>query len=172
MLKDCIPDIFADCKQIKELFNAEQVELDTVYKAVESFINELYILKCSNTIRRYEDDYALEFDKSLSLEQRRYRIFAKKNQKLKPFIKSLESMLKNILGAREVKITEKDCIFTVRITTAELIENEAIAKEWFRNVRPAHFDFVFVNDVYREKICKSFTAVYAFEHKKFKSEVR
>ncbi len=172
MLKDCIPYIFSECKQIKELFNAEQIELDRLYKAVESFINELYILKCVDTIKRYEDDYALELDKSLSLEQRRYRIFAKKNQKLKPTIKNLEYMLKSMLGAREVKITEKDCIFTVRITTAELIENEAIAKEWFRNVRPAHFDFVFANDVYREKICKSFTAVYVFECKRIKAEVR
>lgn len=84
MLKDCITPLFADTEQLKELFKVEQPEMEQAEKAVEEWMNEFYIPRISDTIERWEDDYALDHDTGLTLEQRRARIFAKKQQRRVP----------------------------------------------------------------------------------------
>lgn len=172
MLKDCIPSEFAKVKQIEEMFEAIQPEIDDLESAIESWINELNILSCKDTIARYENDFEVRPSAELTLEQRRASVFAKKNSRLKPTITNLENMLKQILSADRVLITEEKCRFNVYVGTAELIENLDIAKSWFKDIRPAHYEFKFINEVAREYDIQVFIGIRIFKRKIVNVEVK
>lgn len=171
MLKDCIPSEFAKVKQIEEMFEAAQPEIDALEIAIENWINELNILSCKDTIARYENDFEIKPTAELTLEQRRAGVFAKKNSRLKPTITNLENMLKQILSADRVLITEEKCRFNIYIGTSELIGNLEIAKKWFKDIRPAHFEFNFINEVARVYDIQVFVGMRILKKKLINVEV-
>ena len=107
----------------------------------------------------------------MSLEQRRLKILIKKYQKLIPTIANLEDVVKRLLGADIVKIKEVGCRLDVYVGSAILIENMDIAKKFFKDVRPAHFDYKFINSVPRDEVATIYIGVGEFMHKKMKFEV-
>lgn len=171
MLKDCIPKKFASMKQMKELFDAEQPELDLIQSEMQGWMKELHIMTCENTISEYEDDYCLDHDVSLTLEQRRARVFAKKGQRFIPRKEYLQNVIQTLLGAQSVLIKEKACEFDIYVATAEQIDNFKIAEDFFREIRPAHWGFTFINNLNREYEILSYFGVAMFEHRKYEMEV-
>ena len=124
-----------------------------------------------DTIKRFEKDYAIEPNEELSIEQRRLRILIKKYQKLLPTVVNLEDMIKRLLSADVVKIREVGCRFDIYVGSAALLENMDIAKKFFKEVRPAHFDYKFINSVPRDDVATIYIGVNEFMHKKMKFEV-
>ena len=57
MLKDDITPLFANTEQIRELFEAEQPELDALEAAISAWIRELHIMTATDTIEQWEKDY-------------------------------------------------------------------------------------------------------------------
>ncbi len=156
MLKDDVTPIFAETAQIRELFLAEQPELDAVEAAVAGWIRELYIMTADDTIEQWERDYGLDHNTGLALEERRARILAKKMQRRLPKRENMEEAIRQILGAGRVTVTEQNCKFTVRAESTVHLDKMAIAKEYFRQVRAAHFDYQFIQQViwfYDVRLC-------------------
>ena len=171
MIRDNLPNFVYDIKQMKELINAEESELEYLYRFFEEFSNEFNIFSCMDTIKRFEKDYAIEPNEELSIEQRRLRILIKKYQKLLPTVVNLEDMIKRLLSADVVKIREVGCRFDIYVGSAALLENMDIAKKFFKEVRPAHFDYKFINSVPRDDVVTIYIGVNEFMHKKMKFEV-
>lgn len=171
MIRDNLPNFVYDIKQMKELIDAEESELLYLYKFFEEFSNEFNIFSCMDTIKRFEKDYAIEPNEELSIEQRRLRILIKKYQKLLPTVVNLEDMIKRLLSADVVKIREVGCRFDIYVGSAALLENMDMAKKFFKEVRPAHFDYKFINSVPRDYIATTYMGVSGFIHKKMKFEV-
>ena len=172
MLKDCIPDIFYRTDQVKELFDAEQPELDQLTRDMDIWRTESFILTATlDTIQMYEDDYVLDHDDLLTIEQRRARVFAKRNERYRQRIADLELRLKVMLGAQRVIIEENNCSFTVYVETARLAENISIAKKFFKDARPAHFGYVFINEIRRQYVMTEYVGIAAFVEKTFSAEV-
>ena len=171
MIRDNLPNVVYDIKQMKELIDAEESELEYLYKFFEEFSNEFNIFSCIDTIKRFEKDYAIEPNEELSIEQRRLRILIKKYQKLLPTVVNLEDMIKRLLSADAVKIREVGCKFDIYVGSAALLENMDMAKKFFKEVRPAHFDYKFINSVPRDYVVTTYIGVNEFIHKKMKFEV-
>ena len=171
MLQDNINPLFAKTDQIKELFEAEQPEIDAAEKTVTGWIRELNIMTASHTIEEWEKDYCLDHNADLTLEQRRARVFAKKMQRRIPRRENIEETIRNMLGAIRVSIQESGCMFTVIIESMTLIDNFKIAEDYFRQVRVAHFGFTILNQINRVyQMNRYFTPVLT-EHKKIRMEV-
>ena len=77
MLQDDITPLFADTEQIRELFQAEQPEIDAVEAAVGGWIRELHVMTALETIELWEKDYCLDHNTDLTIEQRRARVLPK-----------------------------------------------------------------------------------------------
>lgn len=140
MLKDCIPSYFAKTEQIKELFEAEQPELDAAEEEVAGWMKELHIFTAEKTLDLWEDDYKLPHDPSLSVDQRRTRIYAKKMERVVPKKKVVEAALKGILNAVNVSITDKDCVLKFLAEDGDIEENLATAISYLKQIKPSHFD--------------------------------
>ena len=162
MIRDNLPTFVYDIKQMKELIDAEESELVRLYSFFEKFANEFNIFSCTDTIGRFENDYAINT---------RLKILIKKYQKLIPTIANLEDVVKRLLGADIVKIKEVGCRLDVYVGSAILLENMDIAKKFFKDVRPAHFDYKFINSVPRDEVATIYIGVGEFMHKKMKFEV-
>lgn len=171
MIRDNLPTFVYDIKQMKELIDAEESELVRLYSFFEKFANEFNIFSCTDTIERFERDYAIEPNAELSISQRRLKILVKKYQKLLPTIANLEDTIKSLLNADVVKIKEVGCRFDIYVGSASLLENMDIAKKFFKDVRPAHFDYKFINSVPRDEVATIYIGVGEFMHKKIKFEV-
>ena len=171
MIKDNLPLFVYKIKQMKELIDAEEVELEHLYSFFEELSNEFNIFSCIDTIERFEKDYAIEPNAELSISQRRLKILVKKYQKLLPTIVNLEDTIKGLLDADVVKIKEVGCRFDIYVGSASLLENMDIAKKFFKDVRPAHFDYKFINSVPRDEVATIYIGVGEFMHKKMKFEV-
>lgn len=171
MIKDNLPFFIYNIKQMGELIDAEENELEYLYKFFEEFSNEFNIFSCTDTIGRFERDYAIEPNESLSIAQRRLKILIKKYQKLLPTIANLEDTIKRLLSADVVKIREVGCRFDIYVGSSALLENMDIAKKFFKDVRPAHFEYKFINSVPRDEVVAIYLGVSEFVHKKMKFEV-
>ena len=171
MIKDNLPLFVYKIKQMKELIDAEDVEIEYLYSFFEELSNEFNIFSCNDTIERFERDYAIEPNVELSISQRRLKILVKKYQKLLPTIANLEDTIKSLLNADVVKIKEVGCRFDIYVGSASLLENMDIAKKFFKDVRPAHFDYKFINSVPRDEVATIYIGVGEFMHKKMKFEV-
>ena len=171
MIRDNLPTFVYDIKQMKELIDAEESEITRLYSFFEKFTNEFNIFSCTDTIERFERDYAIEPNAELSISQRRLKILVKKYQKLLPTIANLEDTIKSLLNADVVKIKEVGCRFDIYVGSASLLENMDIAKKFFKDVRPAHFDYKFINSVPRDEVATIYIGVGEFMHKKMKFEV-
>lgn len=171
MIKDNLPLFVYKIKQMKELIDAEEVELEHLYSFFEELSNEFNIFSCTDTIERFEKDYAIEPNAELSISQRRLKILVKKYQKLLPTIVNLEDTIKGLLDADVVKIKEVGCRFDIYVGSASLLENMDIAKKFFKDVRPAHFDYKFINSVPRDEVATIYIGIGEFMHKKMKFEV-
>lgn len=170
MLRDDITPLFAATEQIRELFEAEQPEIDALELAVAGWIRELHVMTASG-IERWEDDYHLDHNTDLTLEQRRARVFAKKMQRRIPKRENVEEAIQRLLGAVRVSILEKECMFTVTVESMTLIDNLAIAEDYFRKVRVAHFGFTFINQIPRDYRMDKYFAPALVEHRKIRTEV-
>ena len=95
MLRDDITPLFAATEQIRELFEAEQPEIDALELAVTGWIRELHVMTASG-IERWEDDYHLDHNTDLTLEQRRARVFAKKIQRRIPRRENIEEAIQRL----------------------------------------------------------------------------
>nr|DAN30790.1 MAG TPA: tail protein [Caudoviricetes sp.] len=171
MIRDNLPNFIYDIKQMKELIDAEESELEYLYKFFEEFSREFNIFSCIDTIKRFEKDYEIEPNEELPIAQRRLRILIKKYQKLLPTIVNLEDAIKRLVSADVVKIKEVGCRFDIYIGSALLLENMDIAKKFFKDVRPAHFEYKFINSVPRDETVEMYIGVNEFVHKKMKFEV-
>jgi hypothetical protein len=174
MIRDNLPPFVYEIKQMKELIDAEESELGELgylYSFFKDLSNEFSIFSCIETIKRFERDYAIEPNEELTLSQRRLRILVKKYQKLLPTIANLEDTMKSVLDADVVKIKEVGCRFDIYVGSASLLENMDIAKKFFKDVRPAHFEYKFINSVPRDEIAKIYMGIGEFIHKKMKFEV-
>lgn len=171
MIRDNLPNFIYDIKQMKELIDAEESELEYLYKFFEEFSREFNIFSCIDTIKRFEKDYEIEPNEELPIAQRRLRIPIKKYQKLLPTIVNLEDAIKRLVSADVVKIKEVGCRFDIYIGSASLLENMDIAKKFFKDVRPAHFEYKFINSVPRDETVEMYIGVNEFVHKKMKFEV-
>lgn len=173
MLIEDVSPFAASMKELRELFEAEQPELDLIEARLEDIIKQFYVKTATWSIGRWENDFLIEHDSTLSIEQRRAMLLAKINSRTTATIAMLENMVKQIMDAKQVVITENtaDYSFTIYVNTAFLVHNFNVADVAVYLARPAHLNYKFINELIRKLDAEFRYGVSLYNKKTFWMEV-
>lgn len=154
MLKDSLPKFIADMKELAELLNTDQIEIDRMVEHIEKMVSQFYISSATYSLNDWEREFGLEKNTTLTIAQRRARILGKLNTRTPASIKMLENLVSKTLGVENVSITEvpQEYRFIINVKSEHVLECMDIAKDAVRNARPAHLNYEFINEIARKDI--------------------
>lgn len=96
--REHLPEFITNIKDIKDVLLAIEPEIFLLRENVSTLIKELYVKSTKNLIARWEKDFNLSYDASLSLQQRRQRILNKLARKKTLNWTNLRILIKNNLA--------------------------------------------------------------------------
>lgn len=133
---------------LKEIMLAIDPEIQLVRNDISQLIKELYIKTTEDFIKRWEDDFSLSYDSSLSLQQRRQRILNKLARKKTLTWKNLELLIKNNIDNPQFYLSNNSSNyhFTIIVQTQNYQEMEKAV----RQAKPAYITFnIIVTEYFR-----------------------
>jgi hypothetical protein len=144
-----LPKIVTDIEGINDVLLAIDPEIVKVRKDISDLVKELYVKTTDAFIRRWELDFSLPYDASLSLEQRRQRILNKLARKKTLTWDNLRLLIKNNLAEKvQFYLSNNSANYSFRIIVAtnDYAEMEKAVKQ----AKPAYLTFdILVTDIVR-----------------------
>lgn len=140
-LKDNLPQFVAEEKYTKEILEAIEPEINKVKTKLIETLFETCISTCTDEgIKRFEKDYSIKFDASLTSDERRRQVINKMLAKKRLTKEELANFIKRNIGNGQYYITNiaEKYSFKVRVVDGEHIEQ--LYKALY-TVRPAHLVF-------------------------------
>lgn len=173
MLKQSVPPFLAEMKELKELFQAEQPELDLLEQTLKEIEKQLYIKSADFSLDLWEKELGIESNHTLTLSQRRGQLLGKLNTRTPASIKMLENLVIQTLVTERVTIIEhpETYSFDIYVHTDYLIENRIVAEQALYEARPAHLSYQFINELIRQAECKLYFGILRQTRKTFTCEV-
>ncbi|MBS4760938.1 MAG: DUF2313 domain-containing protein [Clostridium sp.] len=133
---------------LKEIMLAIDPEIQLVRNDISQLIKELYIKTTENFIRRWEDDFSLPFDSSLTLQQRRQRVLNKLARKKTLTWKNLELLITNNIDNPQFYLSNDSANYHFRIIVQT--ENYQEMKKAVEKAKPAYITFdIIVTEYFR-----------------------
>lgn len=103
-LIEYLPNFMQDIKEFKELFSAEDIEMEQLKVAIEKIFSEIIVKTAEGYgLDRYEKIYQINAESDL-LEARRLKILLKINDKVPYSYKWLVNTLDTVLGKENYKV--------------------------------------------------------------------
>lgn len=172
MLKDNIPSFVYKMRQMKELLDIEETEMERLEEAFAKLVSEACIDGADDLLFRYEKEYQVHSAPMESATRRRAKILAKKNVRLVADVENMRQTIKELLQAGNVIIQEKSCEIWIYVQTPDLIDHMDIAKDWVHQVRPAHIGYKFINTLERSEMVRVYCGIPTVVRKKKVFEVK
>ena len=147
-LLDNVDPIISKVDGLKEIMLAIDPEIQLVRNDISQLIKELYIKTTENFIRRWELDFSLPYDSSLSLQQRRQRVLNKLARKKTLTWQNLELLIRNNIDNPQFYLSNDSANyhFTIIVQTENYQEMEKAVKE----AKPAYITFdIIVTEYFR-----------------------
>lgn len=153
MLLNNLPDHVTNTLGIRDVLLAIDPEIQLVRNDISQLIKELYIKTTENFIRRWELDFSLPYDSSLSLQQRRQRVLNKLARKKTLTWKNLELLIRNNIDNPQFYLSNDSANyhFTIIVQT----ENYKEMGQAVRQAKPAYITFDIVVTEYARR-CGTF----------------
>lgn len=144
-----LPKIVTDVLGIDDVLIAIDPELIQLRSDISDTIKELYIKTTDNLITRWENDFSLKYDASLTLAQRRQRLLNKLGRKKPLTWKNLELLIKSNIGEHtQFYIFNDSENFFFRIYVAT--DNISGLQNAIQQAKPAYLTFeIVVTDIMR-----------------------
>ena len=138
-LIEYLPNFMQDIKEFKELFSAEDIEIEQLKIAIEKIFSEIIVKTAEGYgLDRYEKIYQINAESDL-LEARRLKILLKINDKVPYSYKWLVNTLDTILGENNYKINIDYANYKIVISIVYLFGDIAnILKRDLREQLPAN----------------------------------
>ena len=142
-LLEYLPSFYHNSDVIKSLMESNSIEVDTLKAYVEDLSKNLYIKTATWGLDLFEEELGLATDKSISYEERRERILAKKRGNGT----TTKAMIKNTAEAfsgGEVEVIENfnDYSFVVKFVGIKGIpKNLTLFKNMIEEIKPAHLNY-------------------------------
>jgi uncharacterized protein YmfQ (DUF2313 family) len=115
----------------------------------------LYVKTTENLIERWENDFSLKYDASLTLQQRRQRILNKLARKKPLTWKNLRALIKSNIGEyTQFYISNDSANYFFRVYVAT--ENTTGLQEAIKQAKPAYLTFEVVVSEFFNKYCGTF----------------
>lgn len=139
MLKDNIPNFCYTIKQVKDIIDAIQPEIDRINEELDEMKSDVHITTTS-VIERFERDYGIIPDDAKSLEDRILAVINKKNIKNKLTEEQLNILIKRNYQSDKYNIVWDfpDYIFNIILQDDKPINNLIPA---LQRAKPAHLAF-------------------------------
>ena len=142
-LLEYLPSFYHNSDVIKTFMESNSIEVDTLKAYIEDLIKNLYIKTATWGLALFEEELGLVTDKSISYEERRERILAKKRGNGT----TTKAMIKNTAEAfsgGEVEVIENfnDYSFIVKfIGVLGIPKNLTLFKSMIEEIKPAHLNY-------------------------------
>lgn len=134
-----LPLISTENVGIKDILLAINPEIIQLREDISQLKKELYVKTTEYFINRWEADFSLKFDGSLTLDQRRQRILNKLARKKTLTWKNLELLIKNNIDNPQIYIINNSGEYHFRIIVqTQNIENMRNA---VKQAKPAYLTF-------------------------------
>ena len=142
-LLEYLPSFYHNSDVIKSFMESNSIEVDTLKAYVDDLVKNLYIKTATWGLDLFEEELGLVTDKSISYEERRERILAKKRGNGT----TTKAMIKNTAEAfsgGEVEVIENfnDYSFVVKFVGIKGIpKNLTLFKKMIEEIKPAHLNY-------------------------------
>ena len=138
-LLDNVDPIISKIDGLKDIMLAIDPEIQLIRDDISQLIKELYIKTTKNFIRRWELDFGLSYDSSLTLQQRRQRVLNKLARKKTLTWQNLELLIRNNIDNPQFYLSNDSANyhFTIIVQTENYQEMEKAVKE----AKPAYITF-------------------------------
>jgi hypothetical protein len=142
-LLEYLPSFYHNSDVIKSFMESNSIEVDTLKAYIEDLIKNLYIKTATWGLDLFEEELGLATDKSISYEERRERILAKKRGNGT----TTKAMIKNTAEAfsgGEVEVIENfnNYSFVVKFVGVKGIpKNLTLFKNMIEEIKPAHLNY-------------------------------
>ena len=142
-LLEYLPSFYHNSDVIKTFMETNSIEVDTIKAYVEDLSNNLYVKTATWGLDLFEEELGLATDKSISYEERRERILAKKRGNGT----TTKAMIKNTAEAfsgGEVEVIENfnDYSFVVKFVGVKGIpKNLTLFRKMIEEIKPAHLNY-------------------------------
>lgn len=144
-----LPKVVTNVLGIKDVLLAIEPEIIQLRKDISDLIKELYVKTTEDFITRWEKDFSLKYDASLTLEQRRQRILNKLARKRPLTWQNLRLLIKNNLAENVQFYLSNDSAnyhFRIIVASDDYSEMEKAVKQ----AKPAYLTFdILVTDIVR-----------------------
>ena len=142
-LLDYLPSFYHNSNIVKSFIDSNSIEANILKDYVEDLNNNLYVKTATWGLDLFEEELGLTTDESISYEERRERILAKKRGNGT----TTKAMIKNTAEAfsgGEVEVIENfnDYSFIVKfIGTKGIPKNLTLFKNMIEEIKPAHLNY-------------------------------
>ena len=142
-LLEYLPSFYHNSDVIKSFMESNSIEVDTLKAYIEDLSKNLYVKTATWGLDLFEEELGLATDKSISYEERRERILAKKRGNGT----TTKAMIKNTAEAfsgGEVEVIENfnDYSFVVKFVGVKGIpKNLTLFKNMIEEIKPAHLNY-------------------------------
>jgi hypothetical protein len=142
-LLEYLPSFYHNSDVIKSFMESNSIEVDTLKAYIEDLSKNLYVKTATWGLDLFEEELGLTTDKSISYEERRERILAKKRGNGT----TTKAMIKNTAEAfsgGEVEVIENfnDYSFVVKFVGVKGIpKNLTLFKNMIEEIKPAHLNY-------------------------------
>ena len=154
--REHLPKIVTDVDGIRDILLAIEPELIQLRTDISDMLKELYVKTTDNFITKWELDFGLKYDASLSLEQRRQRILNKLARKKTLTWENLRLLIRNNLAENVQFYLSNDSAnyhFKIIVASSDYAEMEKAVM----TAKPAYITFdIIATDIVRR--CGTFNS--------------
>ena len=124
LLIDYLPIITREYREMQEIMNAEQSEVDALWVAAEGMLDDQFIIDAGvNGISRWEKMLRISPKATETLEERRFRILTRLNQELPYTMTRLDEALSALCGADGYSINLTAAEYKIEVKVALVSKN-------------------------------------------------
>lgn len=150
-----LPKIVTDAIGINDVLMAIDPEMIQLRTDISNLLKELYIKTTENLITRWENDFSLKYDASLTLAQRRQRLLNKLARKKPLTWVNLRALIKSNIGDTTQFYISNDAAnyhFYVFVAT----ENISGLQDAIKQAKPAYLTFEINVSQFFSRYCGTF----------------
>lgn len=148
MLLNNLPKHVTNTLGIKDVLLAIDPEIQLIRDDISDLIKELYVKTTEDFITRWEEDFGLSYDASLTLQQRRQRVLNKLARKKTLTWENLKLLVKNNIDNPQFYIINDSANYHFRIIVQT--DNISQLEKALKEAKPAYLTFdIVVTEYFR-----------------------
>lgn len=154
--REHLPKVVTDIDGIRDILLALDPEIVLLREDISQLIKELYVSTTEKYIDRWEQDFSLPYDSSLTLEQRRQRIKNKLARKKTLNWQNLRLLIKNNVVKPRFYIVNDSKNYHFKIFLEE--ENNGELNRALKQAKPAYLTFDLIVTEFFTRYCGTFSS--------------